>query len=312
MNASPRPLSGAVSLLLALWFANAFAPAVAQVPDTTDAARYFPMHPGDVWVYEVQRWDLPRVYEVRTIGRDGEGGGASRLTALQVDEQGHPITSPSETSLRFNLHKAELMPAAHPQPPPPLGVLLFCSFAAPFGGALTCPCGDGGAVNTVTVTGGYGQTVTVGDDAVVTSVKRYDTQGCEVATRFAAGIGIVGYEMRGGTSRLVHARVGGASYGQPPAWLSASAEAASVAAPTVSPNPARGRARFAFTLAAPHDVQLALYDMLGREAAVLLNGRLEAGLHRAVYDGAGLSSGTYLWRLTIGDAVQSGRVTLLR
>jgi hypothetical protein len=49
-------------------------------------------------------------------------------------------------------------------------------------------------------------------------------------------------------------------------------------------------------------VRLAVYDMLGREVAVLLNERKEAGCHMITWNATGMASGTYIYRIQItGD-----------
>ena len=45
------------------------------------------------------------------------------------------------------------------------------------------------------------------------------------------------------------------------------------------PNPMRGTATVAFAMPVAADVRLALYDVLGREVAVLLDGPVAAGHH---------------------------------
>jgi glucuronoarabinoxylan endo-1,4-beta-xylanase len=52
--------------------------------------------------------------------------------------------------------------------------------------------------------------------------------------------------------------------------------------------------------------------MLGREVEVLVNERREAGVHEVKFDGAGLSSGVYFYRLTAGSFVQTRKLLLLR
>ena len=59
-------------------------------------------------------------------------------------------------------------------------------------------------------------------------------------------------------------------------------------------------------------VTLSVYDMLGREVAVLVNERREAGVHEVKFDGSGLSSGVYFYRLTAGTFVETRRLLLLR
>ncbi len=60
------------------------------------------------------------------------------------------------------------------------------------------------------------------------------------------------------------------------------------------------------------DVQLGVFDMLGREVAVLQAGEQKAGYHDAVFDASGLASGVYLYKLTAGEFVQTRRLVLLK
>jgi hypothetical protein len=53
-------------------------------------------------------------------------------------------------------------------------------------------------------------------------------------------------------------------------------------------------------------------DLLGREATVLVNERREAGVHEVEFDGSGLSSGMYLYRLTAGSFVQTRKLLMLK
>ncbi|NBC18833.1 MAG: T9SS type A sorting domain-containing protein, partial [Bacteroidetes bacterium] len=58
--------------------------------------------------------------------------------------------------------------------------------------------------------------------------------------------------------------------------------------------------------------RLAVYDLLGREVAVLAEGTQPAGTHTATFDAAGLPSGVYLYRLEAGAYTQTHRMTLLK
>jgi hypothetical protein len=80
----------------------------------------------------------------------------------------------------------------------------------------------------------------------------------------------------------------------------------------VVPNPFADQATVSFGLPRPSRVRLAVYDVLGRELAVLVEGERAAGQHEAVLDGSRLPSGTYLVRLEAGGAVATRRVTLVR
>jgi uncharacterized protein (TIGR02145 family) len=64
--------------------------------------------------------------------------------------------------------------------------------------------------------------------------------------------------------------------------------------------------------AADSRVRLVVYDMLGREIAVLMDGNNEAGSHSVEFDASGLSSGVYFCRMTAGDFVGTKRMLLIR
>ena len=53
--------------------------------------------------------------------------------------------------------------------------------------------------------------------------------------------------------------------------------------------------RFSVPEAAP--VRLVVYDVLGRQVRVLVDGTREAGTHEVVFEASDLPSGTYLYRL---------------
>jgi hypothetical protein len=82
----------------------------------------------------------------------------------------------------------------------------------------------------------------------------------------------------------------------------------------VQPNPFRTRAVVPFDV--PEDggpVRLAVYDVLGREVAVLVDGEVEAGVHEAALDGARFASGVYVVVLEGGPGPRfTQKLTLLR
>jgi hypothetical protein len=53
-----------------------------------------------------------------------------------------------------------------------------------------------------------------------------------------------------------------------------------------------------YQLPAASEVQLVVYDLLGREVAVLANERKGPGTYEVKFDGTRLASGVYLYRLT--------------
>ena len=63
------------------------------------------------------------------------------------------------------------------------------------------------------------------------------------------------------------------------------------------PNPFNPGTTITYELPRASEVRLSVYDILGREVSVLVNGRVDAGSHRARFDGSGLASGVYMYRL---------------
>jgi hypothetical protein len=63
---------------------------------------------------------------------------------------------------------------------------------------------------------------------------------------------------------------------------------------------------------AANNVRLAVYDLLGREVAMLVNERQAPGIYQVTFDGAGLASGVYFYRLTAGSYVTSRTMILLK
>jgi hypothetical protein len=78
------------------------------------------------------------------------------------------------------------------------------------------------------------------------------------------------------------------------------------------PNPFNPTTVVGFQLPAASDVRLAVYDLLGREVAVPVNERKAPGTYEVKFDGSGLASGVYLYRLSAGSFVQSRKFVLLK
>ena len=78
------------------------------------------------------------------------------------------------------------------------------------------------------------------------------------------------------------------------------------------PNPTQGTAEIGFALPMAAEVRLVVYDVLGREVAVLVDDAVEAGRHTVRFDGSGLPSGAYLVRFVGGGFSATQSVTLVR
>ena len=59
-------------------------------------------------------------------------------------------------------------------------------------------------------------------------------------------------------------------------------------------------------------VQLKVFDVLGKEITTLVNEEKPAGIYEAEFNASGLSSGVYFYKLTSGNFSQSKKMILLR
>jgi hypothetical protein len=193
-----------------------------------------------------------------------------------------------------------------PPPPPPCdpktGVCTMGGGALPMG-PTRCEWLSGGASRTITkaFTSLYGSVelrVRVTDDGG-SSRTAYET--VYASDDLTAGDG----EQARGTGAEAEADVAAAS-------RAGTSLPAAYALDGAAPNPFRGEASVGFALPEAAEVRLAVYDLLGREVAVLADGPMEAGRHRARFDGRGLPAGLYVVRLTANEFIGTARITLLR
>ena len=63
------------------------------------------------------------------------------------------------------------------------------------------------------------------------------------------------------------------------------------------PNPFNPSTKINFSLAADSKVVLKIYDLLGQEVTTLVDGELIAGNHELTFNGIGLNSGVYFYRI---------------
>ena len=82
---------------------------------------------------------------------------------------------------------------------------------------------------------------------------------------------------------------------------------------TAAPNPAVSSTRIAFSLAEAGPARVAVYDVLGRQVAVLADGAsMEAGRHEVTLNASALASGAYVVHLTAGEQTAARRLTVAR
>ncbi len=89
-------------------------------------------------------------------------------------------------------------------------------------------------------------------------------------------------------------------------------EAATLVLGQSYPNPVRGQATIRYAVARSSHVTLAVYDLLGRRVATLVDAFQPAGEHEAHVDAADLSSGTYVYRLQSGGQAETRTMVVVR
>jgi hypothetical protein len=85
------------------------------------------------------------------------------------------------------------------------------------------------------------------------------------------------------------------------------------------PNPFNPKTRIQYTVGGTRDLvlgasktRLVVFDLLGRQVATLVNEVKPPGSYEITFDGSGLSSGVYFYRLTAGNFVETRRMLLMR
>ena len=80
------------------------------------------------------------------------------------------------------------------------------------------------------------------------------------------------------------------------------------------PNPFNPSTKIRFDLSSNIDgnIKLAVYDITGREIALLLNSKLSPGSYEYTFDGSGFSSGVYFYKLESENFVETKRMVLVK
>lgn len=78
------------------------------------------------------------------------------------------------------------------------------------------------------------------------------------------------------------------------------------------PNPFNPSTIISYNLAEKNYTTLKVYDILGKEVAVLVNGEQQAGSYKVEFNTNNLASGIYLYSLSSGQSVKTKKMVLLR
>jgi hypothetical protein len=78
------------------------------------------------------------------------------------------------------------------------------------------------------------------------------------------------------------------------------------------PNPFNPNTVIGFRLSVAGEANLRIYDLLGREVAVLVDGMQAAGAYTVTFDATTLASGVYVYTLRAGDRVVTKKMLLMK
>jgi agmatine deiminase len=78
------------------------------------------------------------------------------------------------------------------------------------------------------------------------------------------------------------------------------------------PNPFNPVTTISYSIPTTSSVRLSVYDMLGREVSLLVDGRKSAGSYEATFDASACASGVYVYRLVAGSSVLTRKMILVR
>jgi hypothetical protein len=78
------------------------------------------------------------------------------------------------------------------------------------------------------------------------------------------------------------------------------------------PNPFNPTTKLSFVIGHSSLVTLKVYDILGRVIATLVNEKINAGKYEVIFDGSGLSSGVYFYRLNAGQYTNTKKFILMK
>lgn len=78
------------------------------------------------------------------------------------------------------------------------------------------------------------------------------------------------------------------------------------------PNPFNPTTVISYSIPKSSHVKLAVYDIVGKQVAVLTDQQMSAGNHDVTFHASDLSSGIYLYRLTVGNEMLTRKLTLIK
>ena len=78
------------------------------------------------------------------------------------------------------------------------------------------------------------------------------------------------------------------------------------------PNPFKSDTTISYNLPEVRNVTLAVFTLTGQKVITLVSERQEAGHYEVTWDGSGLATGSYLYRLEAGSVTETRKALLVR
>ncbi len=78
------------------------------------------------------------------------------------------------------------------------------------------------------------------------------------------------------------------------------------------PNPFNPTTKIEYAVTETQDVKIEVFDSIGRKVATLVNNQMPAGFYSVDFDGSGLASGVYIYRIVTDNTVSSKKMVLIK
>jgi hypothetical protein len=78
------------------------------------------------------------------------------------------------------------------------------------------------------------------------------------------------------------------------------------------PNPFNPNTKIKFDIKVSGFTTLKVFDILGKEVATLINGKLQPGTYESIFDGNNVKSGVYFFRLQSGSFSETKKMILVK
>jgi flagellar hook assembly protein FlgD len=78
------------------------------------------------------------------------------------------------------------------------------------------------------------------------------------------------------------------------------------------PNPFNPSTQITYSVPKVTDVTLKIYDILGREIAILVNEKKQAGDYKVTWDAEEVPSGVYFYRIVAGEYIETKKMAVVK